>query len=146
MSKLRLRYFLPIIVVLGLAFILTRNHQALRSKPFAPTPTLAPTSVPKSATVIINLKNHKITSLNNDLSTDVSALSLLRTVTTRQNLDLQTKVYSFGTLVESIAGQKNTPQLAWIYYVNGNSADVGADAYLVQPGDTIEWKYTQPSF
>jgi hypothetical protein len=56
------------------------------------------------------------------------------------------KTYSFGTMVESINGLKNTPELAWIFYVNGQSASVGADQYQLQPGDVVEWKYVKPQF
>jgi hypothetical protein len=80
------------------------------------------------------------------LPASTSALTLLENVTRDSNIPLETKKYSFGTLVESINGLKNTPDKAWIYFVNGASAAVGADSYQVQPGDVIDWKYVTPQF
>lgn len=52
------------------------------------------------------------------------------------------KTYSFGSLVESIDGLANgTDKKYWIYYVNGQTAEVGADQYTLKAGDVVEWKF-----
>jgi hypothetical protein len=131
-----------LIVILLLVFRnVTYNHFQL-----APLPAAAPTPILKSVTTIIDLDNKKVTSFTRDISATDSALSLLQAVAARENLPLVTKQYSFGTLVEAIAGQKNTPNRAWIYFVNNQSASVGAASYKPAPGDVIEWKYLKPAF
>ena len=35
----------------------------------------------------------------------------------------------------------NAPYRYWSFYINGTMADVGATQYVVQPGDTIEYRY-----
>lgn len=49
-----------------------------------------------------------------------------------------------GFFVEEIEGMKNNQNksgMYWIYYVNGKKAEVGISQYIIQAGDTIEWKY-----
>lgn len=48
-----------------------------------------------------------------------------------------------GYFVEEINGVRNNPQSGeyWIYYVNGQSATVGASQYIVKKDDIITWKY-----
>ncbi|MHA1238349.1 MAG: DUF4430 domain-containing protein [Candidatus Odinarchaeia archaeon] len=55
-------------------------------------------------------------------------------------------VYSFGIYVESINGVEGgwsdgTHTFYWIWYLNGEQASVGCDAYQLVYGDTIEWRY-----
>jgi hypothetical protein len=134
-------FSLLVIVLLLIFRNTTFNH-------FQPIPTPTPTSTPilKSVTTIIDLDTKKITSLTRDVAASASALTLLQELTARQNLLLVTKQYSFGTMVESIAGLKNTKSQAWIYFINGQSANVGADSYKPESGDIIEWKYIKPAF
>lgn len=66
-----------------------------------------------------------------------TALSLLES-----SHKITVKKYSFGSLVESVDGLANgTDKKYWVYYVNGKTADVGADQYKLQPGDVVEWKF-----
>lgn len=53
---------------------------------------------------------------------------------------IETKSYSFGKTVESIDGVRSENGKYWIYYINGQTASVGAGAYVLQPNDLIEWK------
>lgn len=32
-------------------------------------------------------------------------------------------------------------QSGWLYYINGESAMVGADEYVLENGDSVEWRY-----
>lgn len=57
---------------------------------------------------------------------------------------VETKQYSFGVLVEGIDGVKSGDGgRYWIYYVNGESASVGAGDYQVLPGDELEWRFQE---
>ncbi len=60
-----------------------------------------------------------------------------------------TKEYTgMGKFVEEINGIKNNPTTNeyWGYYVNGESAQVGASNYILKQGDKIEWKYAKITF
>lgn len=80
------------------------------------------------------------------VSPDTSALSLLERVTQEQSIPLTKKDYTgMGTLVVKIGGLENgSGGKYWHYYVNGVLAPVGADAYIVREGDTLEWRFHEP--
>lgn len=68
-----------------------------------------------------------------------NALELLKSKAT-----VQTQTYEgIGELVTSINGIASTADNYWIFYVNGQQAQVGADAYITKSTDTIEWRYEQ---
>lgn len=75
-----------------------------------------------------------------------TVFSVLEKITKENNLGFKIREYSFGNLVEQIGDKKNTPNLAWIYFVNKKSGEVAADKKEVKDGDIIEWKYTKPIF
>jgi hypothetical protein len=139
------RFILVFSLLVIILLLIFRNANFNHFQP-VPGPIPATTKNPISVTTIIDLDTKRITSFTRDASATASALTLLEEVATRQNLLLVTKQYSFGTLVESIGGLKNSPVKAWIYFVNDRSANVGADSYKPSSGDTIEWKYIKPSF
>ena len=70
-----------------------------------------------------------------------TALSILQRGAEQNGSQVVTKQYDFGAFVESINGKVSSAEQAWVYYINGESATVGADQYQVQPGDSFEWKY-----
>ena len=45
-----------------------------------------------------------------------------------------------GKFVESINGIKNEDK-NWIYYVNGQKANIGISNYKISPRDVVSWKY-----
>ena len=75
-----------------------------------------------------------------------TAFETLQNLAQQENLDLKTKQYDFGVFVEGIGGVENTKEKAWIYFINGKSAEVAADKYELKNGDIIEWKYIAPTF
>jgi hypothetical protein len=59
-----------------------------------------------------------------------------------KEVEITTRQSDYGTLVESIGGLRNgTDGKYWIFYVNGTMADKGADAYITNEGDVLEWKF-----
>jgi hypothetical protein len=132
-KKILLVLLLPIFVI-G-----TFTYKSLKT---ITTPRVLPASISiDQATLIIDKY-----SVSLSLSDPQTALSLLTTAAKLQSLKLTTKQYDFGVLVEAIGDLANTSDKSWIYFVNGNSASVGADKYIVNPGDVIEWKYVKPQF
>lgn len=65
-----------------------------------------------------------------------TALDLLK-----QNAQVETKTSAgLGEYVVSINGNDGGGSKYWLYYVNGQPADVGAGSYTTKSTDTIEWK------
>lgn len=61
------------------------------------------------------------------------------------DLEVKTKHYDFGDLVETIGGKTNTKDQAWIYFINGVIGDTAAEKKNVKAGDKVEWKYVKPN-
>ena len=74
------------------------------------------------------------------------ALNLL---STEKKLLVEFKTFAgLGAMVQSIDGLANdaAANKFWIYYVNGQSAQVGISSYVIKPNDLIEWKYEANQF
>lgn len=75
-----------------------------------------------------------------------TAFDLLLLAKKNDKITLETKQYDFGVFVESIDGVANSADFVWIYYVNNQSANVGADSHQLKNGDVVEWRYEEPNF
>lgn len=99
-----------------------------------------------TTTIELNGKTYSYPSTMPEGST---AADLITKVAADNGIDLQTKDYpSMGLLVQQImnvAGDDKT-QTYWIYYINGESAQVGISQYKLKQGDTITWKYEKSTF
>ncbi len=66
-----------------------------------------------------------------------TALELLK-----QKATVETKNYEgIGELVISINGIPSTSDNYWIFYVNGEQAQVGAGDYVTKPTDRLSWRF-----
>lgn len=62
----------------------------------------------------------------------------------KREAKVETKQSTYGTLVEGINGVMNgTDGKYWLFYVDGQMADKGADAYITKGGETIEWTFSK---
>jgi len=78
-----------------------------------------------------------------DLKNEATALDLLKD----SKLEVGSKQYDFGTMIESINGVENGEGgKYWIYYVNGQTPMVSADKYNVKSGDKVEFKFESSPF
>ena len=98
-----------------------------------------------SVLLVINYGEDNISTYSVDFESGKTVLSLLKDITEKENITLETKQYDFGIFVESINGKKSTNETAWIYFVNGESGQIAADQQQVNSGDIVEWKYIKPS-
>ena len=126
-------------------FIVVFGLFAAACRPASPAQQSLPveSEVQQTAQVVLNFGD-EIATHTATLEPELSALSALLQVASSSGRQVEVKSYSFGTLVESIDGYANSTDKAWIYFVNNAAASVGADSYLVQPNDLIEWRYTKP--
>lgn len=54
--------------------------------------------------------------------------------------EVEYQQFDFGPLVKSIEGEASSDSRFWLYYVNGEQAQIGADQYVTKDGDTILWR------
>lgn len=127
-------------VIISAFLLLTPKSQPIKTPEISPTPE-------------VNLQNAKLTidyGENNasnyelDAPQDLTAFSLLKTISEKENIALVTEQYDFGIFVKSIDGKESSAEMAWIYFVNGESGTVAADLYKLKPGDVVEWQYIKP--
>lgn len=68
-----------------------------------------------------------------------NALELLKA-----NATVETQNYEgIGELVTSINGVPSTAENYWIFYVNGEQAQVGASEFVTKSTDQLSWRYEQ---
>jgi len=85
-----------------------------------------------SVWVFVNLSSERGTVLD----CLVSAMGIAGT-------DMKTSEYIYGTFIGSIAGVDNgRNDKNWLYWVNGEFANMASDVYYLEDGDTVLWKYT----
>lgn len=79
---------------------------------------------------------------------DSSVYDLMNELKIKNKISFFGKNYSeLGFFVEKINGVKNDPAgKNWIYYVNGQPAQIGVSNYLIKTNDIIEWKYEKKNF
>lgn len=77
-----------------------------------------------------------------------TALDLLKSATSQLKLSLETKDYGeMGILVEKIGDKKGGDEgKYWIYYVNGQSAQVSVSKYQLKAGDKVEFRFEKAQF
>lgn len=81
-----------------------------------------------------------------EVAAGTSALDFLADEAVEHGIGIVVKEYAgMGKLVEAIGGLANGEGgKYWHYYVNGSLAPVGADAYVLKEGDSIEWRFHEP--
>lgn len=117
--------------------------QTAANAPNTSTNSIASTDVITS-TFYVNEQKYELTLAKNN--TVQQAMNLLSQKT---NFTFSGKQYAtLGFFVDEINGLKNNPKTNqyWIYYINGQSANVGVSSYIIQPNDIITWKYETSKF
>lgn len=91
---------------------------------------------------VLHQEKHRITD-----SVSLTALTLLQSFAQASNWQLEVQNTQYGALVNAIDGRVNGQgNKYWIYYVNGEMAQVGAGDYIVQPGDRVEFRFEESIF
>ena len=81
-------------------------------------------------------------------NTQENLFNITQAVARQANWDFDSKDYGeLGKLVTKIKNQENgQEQKYWQYYVNGQMPQVGADKYVPQAGEKIEWRFAESKF
>ena len=76
------------------------------------------------------------------LEGEISVYDFMSNLQSESKISFTKKDYlSMGKFIDSINGIKNTGSQYWIYYVNGEKANVGVSNYKINKGDIVSWKY-----
>ncbi|MFH1890117.1 MAG: DUF4430 domain-containing protein [Candidatus Kuenenbacteria bacterium] len=103
-----------------------------------------PATISQEAKLVIDGQEYI---LDNNLISSTSAYDILVSITAQNNIELQTKQYDFGLLVEAIGDKVNgQDNKYWLYYVNGEMPMVSVDNYEINLGDKIEFKFELSTF
>jgi len=94
-----------------------------------------------NVTLIIDYGGDRQQMIETKIKRGATVLDLLR-----QEAQVDYTIYPFGVFVTSINGlaNDNTRGYYWLYWVNGVYANVSADAFFLQEGDVVEWRYRKP--
>lgn len=89
--------------------------------------------------LIIDNGSSNIQQFELELKGEATVFDLL----SQAGLDLNYTEYDVGIFVDAIEGIKNNGEekMNWMYYINGETAKVGARECIVKPNDKIEWRY-----
>lgn len=72
-----------------------------------------------------------------------SVLSVLETALGWVDAEVRTTEYVYGVFVVSIGGVEGSrEENDWLYWVNGNFANLASDRWYLEDGDVVLWKYT----
>lgn len=141
-----------LLILVSLCYVILNNFAFdFSSRDFSNPEFSIPTSDRSAADIqqvmlVIDFGGQEVVSHSAEHEQGITALSLLMDAAEENNIELKTTEYDFGTMVDSIGEKESSSDMAWIYFINGESANVGADSYEVVPGDTIEWRYIEPSW
>ncbi len=121
-------------------------------------PSLTPTSLPVVSTTPwvqvptpspqSNLIHYTITGLGVSLMGDSTEAGktvgeATQAIARKHATTFMYEVSSMGWFVTELAGVKQNTAKGqyWLYYINGQFAEKGVDQVILQPGDTLTWKY-----
>jgi hypothetical protein len=138
-KKLQLILLASLVIILSLLVI--NQKKVVPDVDLQVTPTQ---QVSQNVKLLIDYGDGSSSNYEAELASQ-TAFDLLKAASDSQNLELDYQQYDFGVFVKSINGLESGPDKAWIYFVNGESATVGADQYQLKPGDLVEWNYMTPT-
>jgi hypothetical protein len=108
------------------------------------------TSVEATSTILllIDFGSDRLEHFQTQVAGPITAWELLQKGALSLELNLDSQDYGeMGILVKQIGDKKNGDNgQSWIYYVNGEQAQVSASKYQMKPGDKVEWRFEKAPF
>lgn len=138
------KYFLPAIIVLivfsSLLFLSKNKDQRANQNDSIEQ------TAKKEVSTSIFFSEDRIIKHQIEINEDTTAYDALVKTLEKEGLELETTQYDFGVFINSVDGIENTSDKAWIYFVNGESANKASDQLILTEGDHLEWKYIKPIY
>jgi hypothetical protein len=144
-KKLLIFIFVGVLLIIIISGWLTYNRGALSAVPEKSAAT-APEK-PKNVSLIIDDAEQPVKSFQAEFKEEMTAFDLLEQRAEEAGIDLKIKSYDIGIMVEAIGGVENGESgKYWLYYINGEMAEVSADRKVIKPGDSVEFKFEKSPF
>lgn len=144
-NKLKISLVVAVIFVSGLVgFSFFVENMTPTIQEFSPVRQNIKTESQKLARISIDSGDGRIETLEIESNGKRSLLQIMKERFAEEGIELFYESYSgLGEFVTQIGDKKGGANgKYWQYWVNGSYAQVGASLYVVNPGDIIEWKFT----
>jgi hypothetical protein len=129
-----------LVALLLIAFLFTRFFPKIRITDLTGGKLTTSTSQEQGAIVIIDINQEKKTFSHIVAATPYEAL---QKVAGQSGLEVSTSQTASGLLITKIGTTVNSAQQSWKYTINNQTATQPPDVAKLQPGDVVEWKFTQ---
>lgn len=152
MNKKNILYAVSLVIFVAVVIFVGNYKDSRYFQPVRATSTpLFSSTTPTKVTLktheiqIYFLSGDKNYSLNVPLgSTVYDVMNILASTT---DFSFKANFYSgLGYFIEEINGVKNQGGTYWTLYVNSKYSEVGASAYKLSDGDSVEWKYEKGEY
>ncbi len=81
-------------------------------------------------------------SLTTSIEKNTSVYDFMNKLKKERKVNFTDKTYiGLGKFIDSINGIRGDGTRFWIYYVDGQKAQIGVSNYKINPGDVVSWKY-----
>ena len=126
--------------------IFPKQNKIETPSPDSPIVTKVEKTKPKEIQKEENSTNNTILEINGtkyetEISAPINIDNLMQKLQDEGKIDFKYETYTgMGKFIEEINGVKNDKK-NWIYYVNGEKANIGISNYKINPGDVVSWKY-----
>lgn len=135
------KYLFPLILLfVAIAFVLFKNYSSNKPSPIPAQQT----GYEARVNISVDFGNKTAKQSELVIDSDDTAYTVLKRITEKEEVKLETVQYDFGVFVKKIGEFESTAKKSWIYYVNGESGSIAADQYKLKNGDKVEWKYETP--
>lgn len=113
---------------------------SVRNLPGTENISVSPEPQTKTELITLDFGNGK--KITGEVSTQ-SAYQALVEVAKANNLEVLSKEYKYGRMVEKVGETGSSAKYFWMYSVNGKPGQIAADRFVIYPGDKVEWVYTK---
>ncbi len=119
-----------------------KQAASVPADPAPPTSPVAQIETPSTVPVTLTIENNTYAA---DVTEQSSVFSLMRLLSdTHPEFTFSGREYgALGFFVETINGVSNNTKTKfyWTLYVNGTRSNLGVSSAIIQPSDSITWKY-----
>lgn len=104
-------------------------------------------NIKKEVVLVIDDSEGTPKTFETEFNKGMTAFDLLKNQTEESNLDLKTKAYDIGIMVEAIGDKENGQDgKYWLFYVNNEMPMISVDKTEINPGDKVEFKFEKSQF
>ncbi len=130
-------------LLLALVFVVGFGVGAAVNLPALDTSRLNTAESKNAVSVMLDYGDGAVKTYNTPVVANENLFQAMEKLTKGNNLTFESKTYEgLGALITKIGSKENGAQNRyWQYWVNNVKPEVGAGAYILQPGDVVEWKF-----